>query len=320
MAYNLAYLILFAMFFSFFSIITTRYLSNKISQLTTYHTNENLRTRLIKVVSVYPILGIPSLFVVFFLLNEIQNSPFIELLNSTSSALLNLTSNVTYDTKANSVHYSNSELLLISAPVSVIIPFVTRVASLTKRPIPFECKQCIEDKTIGKKFFEKHKYITKLNCKDNENESKSDEDLIKCENIWKMYRERTISFAYSILGGVFLFMLLLSLLFISNILDKIKSMEDFQILQFGLQFLSEYTIFIEIPLMRLLVDLFYVAMAFISIFLIALSGEVLMLFLGGVSEFHMCGKKVNNMDIYQILNKAQSKLGNNRFFNKKPSK
>lgn len=311
---NLTYLILFAISFSFFSIITTRYLSNKISQLTTYHTNENLYTRVKKVTGVYLILGLPSFILVFLLLNEIVNSSFIELLNSTSNALLNSTSNLT--STSNIEAYSNGELFLISSSMSFIIPFVTRVASLTKRPIPFECKQCIDGKTVGINFLEKHKYITKMNCMDNENESKSDEDLTKCKNIWNVYRERTVSFAYSILGGVFVFMLFLSLLFISNIFDKLKSIEDFQISQFLLQFSSEYIISIQIPLGHLS----YVAMVYISIVVIALSGEILILLLGGVSEFYMEGKKVNYIDIYQILGNLLSKLGNNRFFNKKPSK
>lgn len=311
---NLTYLILFAISFSFFSILTTRYLSNKISQLTTYHTNENLYTRVKKVVDVYFILGLPSFILVFLLLNEIVNSSFIELVNSTSNALLNSTSNLT--STSNIKAYSNRELFLISSSMSFIIPFVTRVASLAKRPIPFECKQCVEGKTVGKNFLEKHKYITKMNCIDNENESKSDEDLIKCKNIWNMYRERTVSFAYSILGGVFVFMLFLSLLFISNIFDKIKSIEDFQISQFLLQFSSEYIISIQIPLG----DLSYVAMVYISIVVIALSGEILILLLGGVSEFYMEGEKVKYVDIYQILKNLLSKLANNRFFNKKPSK
>ncbi len=315
---NLIYLILFAISFSFFSIITTRYLSNKISQLTTYHTNENLYTRVKKVVGVYLILGLPSFILVFLLLNEIVNSSFIELVNSTSNALLNSTSNLT--STSNIEAYSNGELFLISSSMSFIIPFVTRVASLTKRPIPFECKQCIDDDTVGKNFLEKHKYITKVNCMDNVNESKSDEDLIKCINIWNMYRERTVSFAYSILGGVFVFMLFLSLLFISNIFDKLKSIEDFQISQFLLQFSSEYIISIQIPLGDLSYVASYVAMVYISIVVIALSGEILILLLGGVSEFYMEGEKANYIDIYQILNNFLSKLGINRFFNKKPSK
>ena len=266
--------------------------------------------RVKKVIRVYFILGLPSFLLVFFLLNEIVNSSFYEFVNSTSNALLNLSS--TSNIKA----YSNDEFFLISSSMSFIIPFVTRVASLTKRPIPFECKQCIDDKTVGKNILEKHKYITKMNCMDNENESMPDEDLIKCKNIWNMYRERTVSFAYSILGGVFVFMLFLSLLFISNIFDKIKSIEDFQISQFLLQFSSEYIISIQIPLG----DLSYVAMVYISIVVIALSGEILILLLGGVSEFYMEGEKVKYVDIYQILKNLLSKLANNRFFNKKPSK
>ena len=315
---NLTYLILFAISFSFFSIITTRYLSNKISQLTTYHTNENLYTRVKKVVDVYFILGLPSFILVFLLLNEIVNSSFIELVNSTSNALLNSTSNLT--STSNIEAYSNDELFLISSSMSFIIPFVTRVASLTKRPIPFECKQCIDDKTVGKNILEKHKYITKMNCMDNENESMPDEDLIKCKNIWNMYRERTVSFAYSILGGVFVFMLFLSLLFISNIFDKIKSIEDFQISQFLLQFSSEYIISIQIPLGNLSYVASYLAIVYTSLVVIALSGEILIFLLGGVSEFYMEGEKTNYIDIYQRLKNLLSKLNNNRFFNKKPSK
>lgn len=317
---NLIYLILFAISFSFCSIIITRYLSNLISQLTIYHTNENLYTRVNNVIRVYFFLGLPSFLLVFFLLNEIVNSSFFELVNSTSDALLNLnkvqysTSNLT--STSNIEPYSNEELFLISSSMSFIIPFVTRVASLTKRPIPFECKHCIEDKIVGKNFLEKHEYITKMNCMDNENESKSDEDLINCKYIWNVYRERTVSFAYSILGGVFVFILFLLLLFIINILDKIKSIEDFKISQFLLQFSSEYIISIQITLG----DLSYVALVYISIVAIALSGEILILLLGGVSEFYMEGEKTNYIDIYQRLKNLQSKLSNNRFFNKKPSK
>ena len=311
---NLTYLILFAISFSFFSIINTRYLSNLISQLTIYHTNENLYTRVKNVIRVYFFLGLPSFFLVFFLLNEIVNSSFIEFVNSTSNLFVNSTSNLT--STSNIKAYSNGELFLISGSMCFIIPFVTRVASLTKRPIPFECKQCIDGKTIGKKFLEKHKYITKMKCMDNENKSKSNEDLIKCKNIWIAYRERTVSFAYSILGGVFVFILFLLLLFISNIFDKIESIEDFQISQFLLQFSSEYIISIQIPVGHL----YYVAMIYVSLVVIALSGEILILLLGGVSEFYLEGEKVNYVDIYQILKNILSKFNNNRFFNKKLSK
>jgi hypothetical protein len=315
---NLIYFILFAIAFSFFSIINTRYLSNLISQLTIYHTNENLCMRVRKVIRVYLFLGLPSFFLVFFLLNEIVNSSFFELVNSTSNALVNSTSNLT--STSNIEAYSNDELFLISSSMSFIIPFVTRVASLTKRPIPFECKKCIEYKTIGKNFLEKHKYITQMNCMDNENDSRSDEDLIKCKNIWNTYRERTVSFAYSILGGVFVFMLFLLLLFISNIFDKIKSIEDFQISQFLLQFSSEYIISIKIPLGNLSYVASYLAIVYTSLVVIALSGEILIFLLGGVSEFYMEGEKTNYINIYQRLKNLLSKLGGNRFFNKKPSK
>ena len=178
-------LIIFAIFISFFAIITTRVFSNYITQLTVYHKNEGILERIYKLYFLYMKLSVASIITTYFILSG----------NSFPDNI-------------------DTALLEFSIIISFIVPLVCRVAAVTKRPFIFDCKKYIDVKSAGKssfyKLFKLHQCCIKDECPNKD----------EIQNSWNISKERISSFTYSIFTGNFVFILfifLFSFIFVQGI-------------------------------------------------------------------------------------------------------